>query len=319
MVVGGSDHAPLLAEVQITVERRLDPFAVRVKLTTIWKTPDSVITFLENPLKDIASTAVLGSRGFLSFRRGLRAMKKITVATLAYLCLTATVAWGQEAMDFYNRGLKSSRAYEKIEYFTVALKLNPKLSSAYEKRGILYYYQHKYNKMIQDFQRLTELEPFAPKAFNMLGLAYVKTGNLDEAIVNFTRAIELDPKLASAYSNRAEAYRLKGMAVEAIRDSTKAIELGDTEQNIGRAYSTRAKSYRDLGRSEAANADFSKALRSAPEYTVYNSLPGFLGDLASDSSGLKRIGWIGISGVIVIVLVLIFKLALPAPHKGDDR
>ena len=173
-------------------------------------------------------------------------MKEIIVATLAYLCLTATVAWGQEAMEFYSRGLKSSLAYEKIEYFTMALELNPKLSAAYEKRGMLYYYQRKYNKTIQDFQRITELEPFAPEAYRMLGLAYVRKGNLDESIVNLTRATELDPQLASAYSHRAEAYRLKGMAVEAIQDSTKAIELGGTEQSIGRAYATRAKSYREL-------------------------------------------------------------------------
>jgi tetratricopeptide (TPR) repeat protein len=269
--------------------------------------------------KDSAATAVLGSRDFLFFCRGKGAMKKIAAATLACLCLTATVAWGQKAMDFYNRGLKSSRSYEKIEYFTIALELNPKLSAAYKKRGMLYYYQRKYNKTIQDFQRVTELEQFAPESYRMLGLAHLKKGDLDEAIVNLTRATELDPQLASAYSYRAEAYRLKGMAVEAIRDATKAIELGGTKQTIGRAYATRAKSYRELGQREAANADFSRALPLAPEYNVYNSLPGFLGDLASESSGLKGIGWIGISGVVVIVLVLILRLALPAPQKGDDR
>ena len=167
-------------------------------------------------------------------------MKEIIVATLAYLGLTATVAWGQEAMQFYNRGLKSSLAYEKIEYFTTALELNPKLAAAYEKRGMVYYYQGKYNRAIQDFLRVTELEPFDPEAYRMLGLAYVEIGNLDEAIANFTRATKLDPQLASAFSHRAEAYRVKGMAVEAIQDSTKAIELGGAKQTIGRAYATRA-------------------------------------------------------------------------------
>ncbi len=278
-----------------------------------------MIILPETPDKDIASTTILGPRDILCSSRGWRAMKEITVATLVYLCLIGTAAWGQEAMEFYNRGLKSFRAYEKIEHFTIALELNPKLSAAYEKRGMLYYYQGKYNRAIQDFLRVTELEPSAPEAHRMLGLAYVEKGNLDEAIVNFTRAIELDPQLANAYSHQAKAYRLKGMAAVAIQDSTMAIELGGTEQTIGRAYATRAKSYRDLGQSEAASADFNKALPLAPEYNIYNSLPGFLGDLASESSGLKRIGWIGISGVIVIVLVLIFRLALPAPQKGDDR
>ena len=95
-------------------------------------------------------------------------MKVITVAALVYLCLAATVAWSQEAMEFYDRGLKSSLAYKKIEYFTMALELNPKLSAAYEKRGLLYYFQGKYNEMIEDFLKVTELKPFEPEAYRML-------------------------------------------------------------------------------------------------------------------------------------------------------
>jgi tetratricopeptide (TPR) repeat protein len=246
-------------------------------------------------------------------------VKEITVATLAYLLLTATVAWGQEAMEFYNRGLQSSLAYKKIEYFTMALELNPRLSAAYEKRGVLYYFQGKYNKMIEDFLEVTELKPFEPEAYRMLGLGYIKKGNLDEAIANLTRALELDPQLASAYVQRAEAYRLRGMAAAAIRDSTKAIELGGREQIIGRAYATRAKSYRELGQSEAANADFKIALRIASEYYIHNSPPELLGELAAESSRLKRVGWIGIFGIIAVAFVLIFRLVLSAPKKGDSR
>ena len=62
-------------------------------------------------------------------------MKQLIAATLVCLCLGAAAAWGQNAIEFYNLGLKSSLAYKKIEYFTKATQLNPNLAEAYEKRA----------------------------------------------------------------------------------------------------------------------------------------------------------------------------------------
>ena len=80
-------------------------------------------------------------------------MNKIIVATLAYLCLIVTAAWGQDAIEFFNRGLRSSLACRKIEYFTKALQLNPNLADAHEKRAIHYYLQRRFEKAIQDYPR----------------------------------------------------------------------------------------------------------------------------------------------------------------------
>ena len=65
-------------------------------------------------------------------------MEKIIVATLVCLFLAATSAWSQDDIELYNRGLKSSLAYKKIDYFTKAIQLNPNLAEAYEKRAIHY-------------------------------------------------------------------------------------------------------------------------------------------------------------------------------------
>ena len=48
--------------------------------------------------------------------------------------VTGSLAWGQDAIYFYNRGLESSMANKRIEYFTKAIQLNPNLAEAYEKR-----------------------------------------------------------------------------------------------------------------------------------------------------------------------------------------
>ncbi len=266
-----------------------------------------------------SSRFVYAHLGFNSNRKD--AMKKILVGLIIWCLFVSSAAWGQDAMYFYNLGLHSSLAFRKIHYFTKTLELDPKLSEAYEKRGLLYYDQGKYPQMIQDYRRVVDLKPLEPGTYMMLGLAYMKQKDYDAAIGNLTRAIELDPQLGAAYSYISEAYRLKGMTAEAIENSTKAIELGSASRTIGRAYATRAKSNRSLGNVKKADADFKRALRIAPEYIDYTffTVTEFLADSAAESSSLKRVGLMGVFMIIGLVFVGIFRLVLPAPKKDNDR
>lgn len=250
-------------------------------------------------------------------------MGKTLVVIISCMLSISAPAWGQDAMYFYNLGLENSMANKKIHYFSKALELNPRLAVAYEKRGVLYYFQGKYSEMSEDFQRLAELDPFNSEAHLMLGLAYLKRDDYDKAVESLARAIELNPRLASAYGHRAEAYRLKGMVDEAIQDSTKAIELGDTKQATGRAFATRAEAYSELGEIELAHADLSEAFRLDPSFFFYlhpsstDSYAKFVSDSSlASKDGIRRIGLIGILGLL---FVLIFKLALPSPNKNDDN
>ena len=86
-------------------------------------------------------------------------MKKLTFFFLMFVGLVAAQAHDMEAMKYYNLGLASTITSKKIEYFTEALRLNPALVEAYEKRGLLYYFQEKYDAVIQDFQKSIELAP----------------------------------------------------------------------------------------------------------------------------------------------------------------
>ena len=248
-------------------------------------------------------------------------MKKTLIIAISYLLLASYAAWGQDAMHFFNLGMNSSMAYNKIHHFTKALELNPRLSVAYEKRGMLYYFQEKYTKTIQDFQRVIELKPLESEGYLILGTAYLQNEDYDKAITSFTYAIELDPNLSDAYGYRAEAYRLKGKVEEAIKDSTKAIEFGTSQQIVGKAYTTRSKAYRELGQNESADADLKKSLKLDPEYDIYRffSITEYLANLASESGSLKHISRMGAALIIAILFVAIFKLALPPPKKNDDN
>ena len=247
-------------------------------------------------------------------------MKKTIAGVISCVLLTVCAAWGQNAMQFYDLGLKSSMTQRKIDYFTRALELDPNLSAAYEKRGMLYYFQENYTGTIQDFQKAADLKPFNSETYVMLGLAYTKLGNLDEAIANFSRAIELDAQGAGAYGYRSEALRLNGMIDESIQDASSAIKLGGRGPIIGRAYTTRSKAYRELGHNELADADFKKALKLDPDHYKYSMLTSteLLADWAGESSSLKSVGRMGAALIVALAFVVIFKLAFPAPRKDND-
>jgi len=249
-------------------------------------------------------------------------MKKLLTAIIVFVFYIAGPAWGYDAANFYNLGLDSSMANTKINYFTRAIELNPALSAAYEERGMLYYFQEHYTKMIRDFLNVTELNPDNANGYSMLGLAYLKKDDYDSAVSNLTRAIALKPELAEAYGYRAEAYRLKGMLDLAVQDADRVLDIGGNKQTIGMAYSTRAKAFRDLGEIERADADFKKAVNLDPAYDIYKffTITEYLADSAGRSGSLKSVGRMGAVLIVAIFFALIFKISMPAPKKkkGSD-
>lgn len=248
-------------------------------------------------------------------------MKKFLAAIIVFVCYIAVPAWGRyDAKHFYNLGLESTMANTKINYFTRAIELNPALSAAYEKRGMLYYFQEHYTETIRDFLKVTKLNPDNANGYAMLGVAYFKKNDYDSALPNLTRAIELKPELAEPYGYRAETYRLKAMLNLAVQDATRTIEIGGNKRTIGKAYSTRAKAYRELGENERAEVDLKKAMDLDPVYDIYKTFTTteYLADSAGRSGSVKGVGWMGAAGMIAIFFVMIFKLTLPPPRKGDE-
>ena len=238
-------------------------------------------------------------------------MKKMLITVLTYIIVTTSVAWAQDAMHFYKLGIDSSLANRKIGYFSKAVRLNPNLVEAYEKRAIHYYFQRRYDKAIHDYTKVIELKPEGPEAYLMLGSAHLKKGELEPAIYNLTRAIELDPEVARAFGNRAEAYRLSGMATEAVRDSTTAIDLRGDERTTAIAYKTRAKALLELGYEEESDADFNKSVELDPRYVLIRYLAG--------TSSLEGVQRMGLMGIIAICFVGIFQLTMRAPRKDGHH
>ena len=232
------------------------------------------------------------------------------IGYLVFFMLPALSVHGETATDYFNRGLKSTFTRTKIKYFSKAIELAPNLTEAYEKRGMLYFFQGKYDNVIQDFQTYIELSPPKAEAYRMLGMGYLKSGDFPSAIYNFTRAIEIDSKQANAYSNRAEAHFLSGNYDQTILDSTKAIGLDGDPRDIADAYRTRAKAFRKTDRNELSAADIRSSWQIDPRYAYYyRALYGY-----ANPQSMRKAGLIGVIG---IAFLLLFKFKLKPPEKDD--
>ncbi|MFC1489244.1 tetratricopeptide repeat protein [Thermodesulfobacteriota bacterium] len=150
--------------------------------------------------------------------------------------------------------MESSLAYRKIEYFTKALGIDIRLAPAEAKRGLFYYFQGKYDKVIEDFSNYVKLTSDKADAYRILSISHLKTGNYDQAVHNFDNAIELKLNMTAAFCCRAEVYRLNGKQREAILDATRAIELDGNLRTISDAYVIRSKVFRAMGQNNLAEA-----------------------------------------------------------------
>lgn len=243
-------------------------------------------------------------------------MKKLYICILVLFALMSwqkhtqeVYAFDGDAMEYFNLGLKSTMANEKINYFTTALDLNPRLAPAYEKRGLHYYFQEKYDKVIEDFTDYILLVPDKADAYRMLGMAYLKIGTYEKAIVNFNKAISLAPDMSAAYSYRAEAFRMNGQLSEAFEDVEKAIVLESNLQILSDVYRTRGKVYQELGQDISANANFKKAAEIDPRYVFYRYMSGY--------ADLEDISKAGLFGMIGMAFVFIFGFKLKPPRKDE--
>jgi len=238
-------------------------------------------------------------------------MRKMLICIFILVCPLMAKSHGMDAMMYFNLGLKSTMTIKKINYFSRALELNPSLAEAYEKRGILYYFQEKYELMIEDFKSFMELDTPKAKDFRLIGIGYLKTGRYAESISWFTRAIEMDPDFAGAYSNRAEAYRFINEYDQSIHDATTAIRIGGDQLTVSEAYRTRYKIYWKLGLTDKAYADLRDAWRLDPRvWQIWRK----------DSGGLNYPGYtrkMGLMYLIGIAAGLIFKVKLKPPEKDE--
>ncbi len=265
--------------------------------------------------KELLSAAIVPIRHSVRIIRG--AIENMEKKYIWLLALLMTALWPKQvpqayafegnAAYYFHMGMQTSLAYKKIRYFTKALELNPRFAQAYEERGLNYYFQEKWEKVIHDFTNYIRLVPNKADAYRMLGVGYLKTGHYKNAIINFDKALDLKPKMVAALSYRAEAFRLNGQLGKAIKDADKAIALESDQRILADLYRTRGKAYQALGKKTLANADFNKATDIDPRYVFYRYVSSY--------ASLEDMRKAGLIGMIGMAFIYIFGVKLKPPDK----
>jgi tetratricopeptide (TPR) repeat protein len=238
-----------------------------------------------------------------------KTMERCFVWVFVIFFLSAPPAYAENATDYFHRALNSSSAGEKIENFSKALEVNPKLSEAYARRGMLYFFKEKYDRVIDDYKNYVMLVPDDAEGFRMLGMGYLYKGKYDAAISTFTMALKVDPNLTSALCYRAEAYRRKGDYAKSIFDADMSIRLEGNPRVLSDVYITRAKVYRQMGEYQKSVRDIQSALRVDPRSYFYRNV--------ADYASMDDLQWAGLIAMIAIAFVFIFDLKLRAPEKKE--
>jgi len=129
-----------------------------------------------------------------------------------------------------------------------AIRLDPKLASAYSNRGIAWGFKKNFDKAIADYNEVIRLVPGNPGAYN--ALAWIWATCPEERLRDGKRAVELathvceltEWKYANPLDTLAAAYAEVGDFEKAVERQEKAIQL-TTDARNKQEYQDRLKLY----------------------------------------------------------------------------
>ncbi|EDM03457.1 rCG62168 [Rattus norvegicus] len=165
-----------------------------------------------------------------------------------------------------------------VEFFTRAIKINPRYLDAYIGRGNSYMEYEQNKAMIQaqkDFLRALHLDPSNLKARISLGYNLQAQGKFQKAWQHFTIGIEANPKNYLAYEGRAVVCLQMSNYFAAMQDINCAIKASDYFSTALKlnpenecALMNRAVTNSVLKKYEEAEKDFSHAMELCPHWAA---------------------------------------------------
>ena len=173
---------------------------------------------------------------------------------------------------YYKRGMSflENPAYSILTAmadYSKAIELDPTNSDAYKQRGLHYMMDLQFAPAKSDFLAVLKLTPNDAQVNYRLGRIYVKENNADAAIACFSTSIKADPKFPWVYAERGEVYEYLNKNNEAIADYSQTIRL---EPNLPAGYYDRSRLYVKLKDYALGVADMTKIIsftdRSSGDY-----------------------------------------------------
>lgn len=182
---------------------------------------------------------------------------------------------------------KKGKIDNAIILFTRALeKHEDHLPSLYS-RGSLYIDVHRWDKALEDLEKVRKISPNADSLNFLLGICQSGLKNYQKGLIHFGKAIEEKPNRPEPYWNRALLYKNNDENEKALIDINKAIAIRDNDYTY---YCIKAQILENLKRNEEAiecydkGIEFEKGDRDSLQLKI-----GFLQRINEKAEALKGI------------------------------
>jgi tetratricopeptide (TPR) repeat protein len=133
----------------------------------------------------------------------------------------------QEAQAAQARG----KLAEAAEKYQEVIRRQPRLASAYQNLGIVYFSERKYEKAANTLKNALKLDARLPGAYVVLGMSYYLLAQPKEAVAAFDNALKLNPDDSNALFYRGRAQMQEGdyRAAVATLEELKGLKPDDPD------------------------------------------------------------------------------------------
>ena len=146
-----------------------------------------------------------------------------------------------------------------------ALKLNPRYTSAWIKRGNIYLTREAWDAAIIAYDRAIRLDEHNAIAWNNRGLAHQNKKDIERAYEDYNRALQINPLLPVALNNRAAIKHDRGDLKGALADYDQAVKH---DGSLAFVFNNRGITRKKLGDLRGALADYTQAIRLRPAFAL---------------------------------------------------
>ncbi len=172
------------------------------------------------------------------------------------------------AFSYNNRG----NVYDSLEQYEAALDdynqslaINPDETFIYYNRGNTFLRLKQYEAALNDYDQAIILNPINDSAYYNRGVAYQELEQLQKALDNYNKVVSLNPDFELVYNNRGIIFYDSGQYEAALNDYNQAIIFNPDNAY---AYNNRGNVYADLTQYEAAIDDYNQAISLNPDYAT---------------------------------------------------
>ena len=148
------------------------------------------------------------SQHMIKSKKTVTSMKTRILYTATLVLLVSFSSFSQAADDYYQAGTDKFSQGDfqgAVQYFDQAIRMNPKMSNAYNSRGVAKFYLGQYSKAISDYNKAIEYNSKFALAFYNRANAKLSMSDYKGAIADYTKTLDLNPQNSNAYVGRGRA------------------------------------------------------------------------------------------------------------------